>query len=544
MSSRPSTSNSAVDRVIIRRGAERVLEQRLSGDRLVIGRTPEVHLRLDHASVSRRHAELIREGDRWRIVDLGSMNGLLVNGEPTRGALLAPGDLVEVRPFVLEFRGPMDSDSSGVSLAEMSSITSIGPSQALPQALVRQRLEDLYGLSRLLLERGGTTPLWSAVQSALQRSLGAERCIVIGVSEAGALYSLTHEGSIGRPRLGVSRSVLNEVIANRKGVLVERVSDSDIFREAQSLAGGGVASVLCVPVMRRGRVMAIAYAERGRWTPAFRDEDLNYAAGAMDLAAAALEIDELNQRSRELAQLRGRIAAAREIQEMLLPTPLPQPTWGEVAAINVPAETMSGDVYDAAIDPQGRLVLMLADVAGKSVPAAFVTAALVTALRVSVPENLPLTTIAQRMNAAIEAHSQEGLFATMLLARFSPDGRSAEIANCGHHAPLLLAPGAAPREGPSRTGLPLGVGKTWQGAAAEIALPERTLLIGYSDGVTEALDSNKREFGESGLLALLERAKPSSAAPATEEIVKAVRAHCAPQEPSDDLTVIAVCAGR
>jgi pSer/pThr/pTyr-binding forkhead associated (FHA) protein len=75
----------------------------LSGDRLVLGRSREADIVLEDPNVSRRHAELRREGERWAIADLGSTNGVKVNGRRVDRALLEPGDAIVLGTLELAF---------------------------------------------------------------------------------------------------------------------------------------------------------------------------------------------------------------------------------------------------------------------------------------------------------------------------------------------------------------------------------------------------------------------------------------------------------
>lgn len=531
------------EHLIIRKGLAFVRSVPLDRSPLQIGRTPDADIQLDHQSVSRRHAQLTRTRDGWRVADAGSTNGVLLNGERITAAQLRPGDVIDIRPFTLQF----NADAGGATdlslvLTDSSAITQVARRSTLPQALHRQRLEELYGLARLVMRRSESGSLWPSVQNALRRSLHAERCVVIGLDQAGQPYRLHPprvQDAHGEP-LGVSQSVLRSVVQKRESVLVERVDAHVAYAEAMSLAGAGVGSVICVPVILHNQVRAIVYADRHQTVAPFRDEDLSFVSAAVELAAAAVELDELHDQNRELAHLRGRLAAAREIQEMLLPQPIPQPRWGAVAARNYPADTMSGDIYDVHLDPQGRLVVMLADVAGKGVPASLITATLQSTLRVSLDEGADLKSTVNRLNRAIDTHHREGLFATMLLARWSADGTRIELVNCGHHAPLWLRRDGTVEEFADRIGMALGVDTEWHGQILEIdATPYRAMMV-FSDGVTEARNAQHEEFGTERSKAVLASGSHENAEADVEALAQAVHNFCRPGEPEDDVTILQV----
>lgn len=528
-------------RLTIRKGLSHLRTLPLDGSPLRIGRSPDVEIQLDHVSVSRHHAQIRMASDGWHIQDTGSTNGVLLNGERVMDAPLRPGDVIEIRPFTLQCQSPnLATTDQSIWLVDSSAVTQIGRATPTPAALVRQRLEDLYGLARLVLRRSENGTLWDTIQAALRRSLHAERCVIIGIDGGGDMYRLCPSATdSGRDEpLQVSQTVLRNVVDKREGVLVERVDAHAAFAQAMSLAGGGIGSVICVPVVIRQKVRAVFYADRHHSVEAFRSEDLSFVAAAVDLAAAAVEIDELHDQARELAHVRGRLAAAREIQEMLFPSPIPQPGWGRIAARNVPADIMSGDIFDVARGNDGSWLVMLADVAGKGVPASLVTAALQSTLRTSVGESGGMLGLVQRMNRAIEAHRREGLFATMVLARFSADGRNVEIANCGHHAPLWLDWQGCVHEFPERIGTALGIGEVWEGRVAEFDVREFRAMTLFSDGVTEARNSAGEELGTARAQEIFKSCDGADVDEAVRKFADQVNDYCKPLEPEDDITIV------
>ncbi len=519
----------------------------LLGDALTVGRSRGCDVTLDHLSVSRYHARLERRGDRWFVVDTGSMNGVLLRGQVVQESPLNPGDIIEIRPFSLNYlAGTTEPDDQSIRLADRGAAMTTARVSAPPTTVVRQRLDDLYGLARLILQRKDEGSSWQSVQATLERSLSADRCVLIGLDESGTLYRLAPivQSAAHSAPLDASRSVLGEVIGSRQGVLIERVAADQRVADARSLTGRGVGSVICVPVVVEGRTKAIVYADRNQTRHPFREEDLAFVAAAVDLAAAAVELDELQEKARELARVQGRIEAGREIQELLLPSPIPQPPWGQVAARNFPADQMSGDIYDVTLDESGGLIVCLADVVGSGVPAAFLTAVLISTLRLSLARGDDLREAVRCANAAFESHSPAGAFATVVVCRWSPDGRSVEIANAGHPPPVWLRSGGVIDLSPQRIALPLGVNADWDGRIVPYDASDVVLMALYSDGALEAQDQEGRQYGTERLSRAIARLGARSAAEVVEALAADVREFCQPSEPEDDLTLLVVKGDR
>ncbi len=534
------------DRFIIRQDLRVVKTVPLETGSLTIGRSPRCDITLDHDAVSRYHARLEKRDNGWYVVDSGSVNGMFVNGERVTEIRIGPGDVVEIRPFAMNYLGGKSTATAEPDRSVRLSDSCLAPTIVRDSSHVvrdfKQRLEDLYALSRLVIRRKENGTFWQRIHTTLQRSLSADRCVLVGVDESAGVYRLApcQRTSESSAPLELSRSVLREVIESGQSLCIQQVTEDERFADAQSLAVGAVGSVICVPVIVDGQTRAIVYADRHRSHPPFRAEDLDFVIAAVDLAATAVGMDELHAAAKELSRVRGRIEAGREMQEMLLPAPIPQPDWGEVAARNYPADQMSGDIYDVFMDAAGRLVVSLADVSGHGVPAAFVTALLQDALRQSAAYHDDLGEIIQRVNASMHTYSATGSFATMVLCRWSASGDSVEIANAGHHAPLWTDATGKVEEFPDRVGLLLGFSPTWDGEIVRRDASSDVALLLSSDGATEARNAAGDEYGVTGLADRLSQSCKNSAEGIVAGLLDDVRQFCSPREPKDDVTLLVV----
>jgi len=529
-------------RLLIRRDLQ-VLRSVDLVSNITIGRSSRSDIELDHPSVSRSHARLEQRESDWFVVDCGSTNGVLINGLSVEAAKLKSGDVIEIRPFSLNYlAGPTDQGDRSFELVGHGAITTAAALTEPGPAIAKRRLEDLYALARAVVKRTDEGTPWEAVRDTLQRSLSAQRCVLIGMDKVVGLYRLApceRSGSAPTP-LDVSGSVLREVTDSRRGVLIESVTDDRRYAAATSLVEAHVSSVLCVPVVVQDQTRAIVYADRRQIQRPFTSDDLGFVTAAVDLAAAAVELDELHNATRQLARVRGRIEAAREIQEMLLPQPVPQPAWGEVAARNVPAEQLSGDIYDVSLDARGRLVTWIADVSGKGVPASFLTAVLQSTLRAAFHERDDFEGIVRHVNSVIEAQTPADAFVTALICRWSPDGDMVEIANAGHLAPMWITSSGRVECHPERIGLPLGIDPAWDGHLVREDATDLVALTLYSDGATEACNPQGEQYGSERLQQQVEAIGDRGAGDIIGLLVEDIARFCTPLDPTDDVTVVCV----
>jgi len=535
----------ADDRLLIRQDLRLIQNVALRTDTFVIGRSPSCDIRLDHPDVSATHARLHRAGDGWRITDNDSARGMRVNGRKTGEAMLVPGDVVDIRPFSMNFLG---GETAGDSRTVDRSITLTGAGLRTtlvrdtrdPGVVIQQRLEDLYAMARLILARKENGSFWQIIHAALQRCLAADRCVLVGIDDDEGIYRLAPRArpSVDEGPLGVSRSVLRDTIEAGHGMLIEHVTQDARYAGAQSLVDSRSGSVICVPVVVGGKARAVVYADRQMSRVPFQTADLDFAMAAVDLAATAVSMDELQAQTRELSRIRGRIDVGREMQKMLLPDPIPQPAWGEVAALNYPADQMSGDIFDVQLDAQGRLMMSLADVSGKGVPAAFVTAILQGSFRQALAAHDDLVDVIRSVNSALDKSSPADCFATMVVCRWSADGSEVEIVNAGHHAPLWLSASGKVDAYPERVGIPLGILPDWPDGSVRRDARDDMALVLSSDGITEGANSDGDEFGLERMAEMLGSLADLNAGEIAQSLTECVRTFCLPAEPADDITLV------
>lgn len=236
---------------------------------------------------------------------------------------------------------------------------------------------------------------------------------------------------------------------------------------------------------------------------------------------------------------------AREIQQWLVPEAAPAVPGVDIAFATRPANTVAGDYYDAFLRPAtpssaggasdaappgaSRLLLVVADVAGKGVPAALLMATFQASLRALAALPNSLAELVAGLNRYTCAHSlQGGRFTTALLAEFEPATRALTYINAGHNPPVLRRVSGR-FERLEAGGLPLGIEPEAGYESGSVTLAPGDLLVIFTDGVIEAMDEEGQEFGEERLLELL-RASPrgSGAASAADKDISRITGQGSP----------------
>jgi phosphoserine phosphatase RsbU/P len=240
---------------------------------------------------------------------------------------------------------------------------------------------------------------------------------------------------------------------------------------------------------------------------------------------------------------------AREIQQWLVPSAPPQIPGIDIAFATRPQNTVAGDYYDAflrqmpGVTPDSAaLLVVVADVAGKSVPAALLMATFQSGLRALSSTPATLSEVVTGLDRYARAHSLEGRrFTTAFLAEIDPRTREMRYTNCGHNDPILrrasgqierLAVGGPP------LGLPLFTDDEIAYGSADVQLMPGDLLFIFTDGVVEAVNEKGEEFNESRLLGSISATASGTAAEILSRTMRDVNEFVGYARQHDDITAL------
>jgi len=227
----------------------------------------------------------------------------------------------------------------------------------------------------------------------------------------------------------------------------------------------------------------------------------------------------------------------RCIQRRLLPEASPNVAGLEIAGMSEPAREVGGDYYDHFDLGGGRVLLVIADVSGKGVPAALLMSGFRASLMSQDANVLAPDQLAGRCNEFLHRSVETGRFVTAFLGLVDAGSGKLVYANAGHNPPALLrADGRI--EWLSEGGLVLGIMPQTPFASGEAVLAHGDLLALYTDGVTEGADTSGELWGEPRLEEALRRLHPRPCAEIAASLVREVRTFEAGSGPADDITVL------
>jgi sigma-B regulation protein RsbU (phosphoserine phosphatase) len=353
-------------------------------------------------------------------------------------------------------------------------------------------------------------------------------------SEAPALHAASHAHRIGRGEV-----LPGLVWSRREPVVVEDLWAQPRLTRLAAARADGLRTGVAFPVVRGEELLAVCEL--------FSRELRPVPAELLDVLAHA---------GRQIGQFLGRLRAESEVRQLadtlqrsLLPSHLPAIRGVDLAARYRPgggAGLVGGDTYDVMPLPDGRWMVLIADVCGTGAEAAAVTALTRHTARAAASPAAETTAgpaeVLRAVNAALLRARTDGplrfVTACCLVLSPGPGGVCATVGVAGHPLPVLACP-----EGPREIGVPgrpLGITPDLDVPVVEVELPPGSTLVLYTDGVTEARDDTGAQFGEDGLFRVL--AAGCRDAEATVEAITATvekRLHDSRYE-ADDLAVLAL----
>lgn len=269
--------------------------------------------------------------------------------------------------------------------------------------------------------------------------------------------------------------------------------------------------------------------------------EADFLEGLALQAAVALENARNHARNVEFARVQQDLDAAREIQRSLLPQKLPVIAGYSIGFKSVTCYEVGGDYLDIVGQPDGSLLMAVADVAGKGLASAMMSTNFRSAFRAMAITGMPLDELTTRMN---QHHYQEGeearrRYVTAIFLRLHPEISEIEVVNAGHNPGFLICPGRDPHQFEA-AGTPLGLLPGMTYASERHSFDPGTRLLFYTDGLTEVFRGDE-EFGPERLLESFLNSPAQKADGILDSLWAAIDEFAEGGRQGDDMTALALC---
>jgi sigma-B regulation protein RsbU (phosphoserine phosphatase) len=538
----------------------------LIGTHIRLGREPDFGISLIDPLVSRQHASLVRRGNDVWVEDLGSTNGTLINGERlAEMRRLRGGDELCLGVTRMIFEPPSEADDTQRLPESASHLPAVKldllsldapaadphPAQAassevaIGESLAHRQLMTLLEWSERLREMSSREAIAEELCAIALRGTGGSRAVALlrSPEETADLLPVVarHRHENPSPSLPISQALVRRAIVAGTAVLSTDPDDGLAgAEEARELLG----SVIATPLFHQGALWGALVVDTVPGEASLAEEDRAFVASLCHQSAAALAALEARERAAERLRQNRELAIARELQERMLPTRLPElpEGWGW-AAISEPARVVGGDYHDAWRLEDGRWAVALGDVSGKGVPAALLLAAMRAYLRAEASRpGAQAADVVTRLNHWALQEAPLNMYMSLCFGILDPAAHEFTYTNAGHPPPMWARPGVETRF-LTRGGMVLGVhlGDTYDQETLRIAPGE--VLVLFTDGVTDVFSARGEAFGEVGVREIVETFSDASPETICRRLWEATQAFAGGRELEDDFTALVIRVG-
>ncbi len=337
-------------------------------------------------------------------------------------------------------------------------------------------------------------------------------------------------------RLAMGKGIAGWVAQNKEPILIPDAYQDERFDPSfDKRSGYRTKSILCVPLLHKGKTIGVMTVLNRLDDEPFNENDKNSIFSFASQAALAIENARLIQTEIEKERLDKELQVAAEIQRLLLPSEIPAFPQLQISASYLPCKEVSGDYFNIFKADENNLIVVVADVAGKGIPAAMMVSNMQAKLAAYLEESRDLISIVTRLNSMIK-NSMEDRFITFFIGIYNSLEEKLSYINAGHNPPILFNN----RIQELKTGGIFIGSLPWQYEKETIAVRKNDILIFYTDGLVEAMNDKKEDFGEKRVFEIIKKNKMKSAEEIQNEIKYAVKKHIQTSQLEDDFTLIVI----
>jgi sigma-B regulation protein RsbU (phosphoserine phosphatase) len=517
-----------------------------------IGRQAGNELTLRDSRISRQQAQILAVDGAMVLEDMGSRHGTFVNGQKTLRHELKPKDQVDfgmADSYKLLFLG------EGATIEELvERVEAPPPSHAGSHELYH--LGVLLEVARTLGTGLSLEDVLTAVVDAAIKITRTERGVLLLANEGQELQMIVardaQRGTLRPDQLQVSQSVVKRVAQSRRELIVSDTGEDGGMSQQESVARLELHTIIAIPVdklpvietldatisTRQGELLGVLYLDSHVPSSAFSDLDREVLRTLAREAATVVENARLFASSRAKQRLDHEIEIASQIQKQLLPKALPNLPDVAVAGSTLSCHSVGGDCFDVIGLGGGRHGFFVGDISGKGVTAALLATLLQGVFFTTAAMDISLPGVFARVNQYLCERTGEDRYATVFYGVLDKMGRF-EYVNAGHVPPLLKRKSGG-LEGLGSANFPVGMFLEAEYQSARVQLDAGDFLVIYTDGVSEACNTQNELFEESRLRAILENFTGDTVHQLGDAIREGMRAFTEGAAQSDDITILVI----
>ncbi len=334
----------------------------------------------------------------------------------------------------------------------------------------------------------------------------------------------------------VKQSVLLDLLKCEKPEIV--ADNKDLFEPDTHRCLNEYDIAIIVPMTIQGITRGVMLLGKRMAGVPYSVKDLEFLSSLGNLAMISLENIRLFEETLEKQRLEEELKIAHEIQRGLLPKSLPEIENYQIAAKTIASKQVGGDYFDMVQLDDHRYLLVIADVAGKGTPAALLMSNLQATIRALAPLDITIADATARVNDLIYDNTSADKFITFFWAILDTKENTLKYVNAGHNPPYYLKADSTVHR-LDKGGMILGVLKSVVTYEHEvISLQPGDIVVMFTDGISEAMNSQNEEFGEEELEKILRTHAPEPAKSILDRVIQSVQEYADPTNQSDDITAL------
>jgi serine phosphatase RsbU (regulator of sigma subunit)/pSer/pThr/pTyr-binding forkhead associated (FHA) protein len=520
----------------------------LAEGRQTIGRSSSTDIHLNYPLVSRVHAAITVDGRRVVVEDLGSRNGTRVDGRLAEGPVEAKlGCSIEFAELTFKLvdthpearaQYALDDESLESSSVTLRDVYEYGE----PDAKSKGLFQVLVDAGELLAAHRGLDELYQVTLELVERAVCSQRAVLLLVEadeeDPVVIASRLPEGTTDAD-LVLSRTMVRRVLKDGAALLTTDAQSDPRFKEKQSVIAQRIRSAMAAPLFDNERIIGILYADTTDPACWYSEDELKTFVALANLIAVKITQARLAHAEEERRRLEHELGMAKEILSFILPSEIETLEGYEAALYHMPCLEVGGDLYDVHRLPDGKVLIVTGDVAGKGIAAALLVSNLLPIVRLLTVEAPALPDLAAKLNRQVCQSTDPIHFATLFLGLLDPASGRLDYVNAGHPPPLVIdADGTISRI--DATGMPLGMLEDSRYRAGSIHIRPGATLAMFSDGIPDAENPAGELFQIPRLRDALARARSASARDIVDRVRADLDAFTEGTPQVDDVTILLI----
>ena len=328
------------------------------------------------------------------------------------------------------------------------------------------------------------------------------------------------------------------MINNQKPLLSNDLKNDDRFKVNMDDISS-IESLLAVPLHLKGRMIGLLTVFNKRGEAGFSEDDKRLLTIIGAQSAQIIESARLYKEEQEYLKYQDDMNMASQIQQNLLPKKIPEIKGYQASGLSIPAKNVGGDYYDFIPIHSTKIAFCLGDVSGKGTSAALLMSNLQATLRSQTISSTCARECLERANNLLYHSTDSEKYATLFYGILDSEKHKLAFTNAGHNYPFLVCnDGTVERL--KTIGIPLGFLENFEFSEHTVSLTPGDVLVLFSDGISEALNSSEEEFEEERILDIILKNKTASPEELIEKVIIDVRKHAGNEEQSDDMTMLVI----